>query len=153
MLTLVPSYIQLRRILVPIDFSRASMKALHYAIPFARQFGAELHLVHVVEPFLYPVDAEMTPLVSDNRRFLQAVERKLEKIATKVRRLGLATRAHIKTGRAFRQITQAAKSLKADMIILTTHGYTGLDHFLLGSTAERVIRYAPCPVLSIRRQD
>ncbi|MBI3874728.1 MAG: universal stress protein [Verrucomicrobia bacterium] len=147
---LVPSYLKLASILVPIDFSDTSQKALKYAVPFATQFGAKLTLLHVMEPVATP-DFAYFPLQMENEKVMKALKIKLEMVRRKagVSR-DLVERVVVRQGTAFHEITEAARSLKCDLVILTTHGHTGVKHALLGSTAERVVRHAPCPVLVVR---
>jgi nucleotide-binding universal stress UspA family protein len=146
------SRIELRRILVPIDFSDHSKKALQYAIPFAEQFKSSIDLLYVVEPTIYPADFSFGqvgfPSVEDELRQrgaeeLQALMR--NEIGTRV-----DSRFAVKTGKAFNEIDQYAKEEGIDLIIIATHGHSGMEHVLFGSTAEKVVRYAPCPVLVVR---
>lgn len=143
---------RLKSILVPVDFSSFSSKALEYAVAFSQQFGAGLVLLHVVEPMVYPENYMTIPSVTDdiNGSLLKAAE---EKLAAQRKRIDVAVdRVKVETrlGRPYVEITEAADELGADLIILGTHGHTGLKHVLLGSTAERVVRHAPCPVLTVR---
>jgi nucleotide-binding universal stress UspA family protein len=142
----------LKRVLVPIDFSPCSLKALQYALPFARQFGALLTLLHVV-PVGYTLGEfgalDFTLLEVEMR---QSAEQQLGDI---MRGLGpgLSTESLIRLGRPAQEIVEVAKSLGVDLIVLATHGHTGLKHVFLGSVAESVVRYAPCPVLTVRGQE
>jgi nucleotide-binding universal stress UspA family protein len=141
---------RLQTILVPVDFSPFSSKALDYAAAFGRQFGATIVLVHVVEPMVYPENYMAVPTVNEdiNGSLMKAAEEKLA-----AQRKGLASeriKVMTRLGRPYVEIADAAKELEADLIILGTHGHTGLKHVLLGSTAERVVRHAPCPVLTVR---
>ncbi len=150
---LVPSIFRLKRLLVPVDFSETSLKAVHYAVKFAEQFGAVLELVHVIEPIVYPVELGYMALAQeDEQRRLQQLTDKLEDLA---RSLHLAPRAesHVLTGAPWRVIVEEAKTKRADLIIVSTHGYAGLKHVLLGSVAERIVRHAPCPVLVVREAE
>ena len=150
---LVPSRLKLKTILVPIDFSVASEKALRYAIPFAEQFGGEIVLLHVVEPVAMP-DFAYFPLTLENDKVKQACKERLDRLAVEAMKpAGLTAQTLVRNGVAFQEIADAARTLKVDLIILTTHGHTGLKHVLLGSTAERVIRHAPCPVLTVREKE
>jgi nucleotide-binding universal stress UspA family protein len=148
-LTLVPSIIRVKDILVPTDFSEYSRKALRYAVSMAEQFGARLMLLHVVEPIAVP--EFISPLVMENDKVMQAARAKLDWLrkqeAIDAR---LISRTLVRIGKPFQEIADAARSLKVDLIIVATHGYTGMKHALLGSTAERVVRHAPCPVLTVR---
>ena len=146
----VPSLLKLTSILVPLDFSETAQKALPYAVKFAEQFGAKLTLLAVVEPFVSP-DFAAFPLVMEPEKVMRATKDRLDTLVTKA---GLPAHLIEKTlvrhGTPFLEITEAARTLKVDLIILTTHGHSGLKHILMGSTAERVVRHAPCPVLVVR---
>ena len=143
--------LKLRKILVPIDFSNLSKAALPWATFLAKQFRAEIVLLHAVEKF--PIDDllgrellnhTMVPLMKQS-------EADLERIATGLSQsTGVNVAAAVREGRPYEEICAAAKALAADLIVLTTHGYTGLKHIWLGSTAERVVRHALCPVLVVR---
>jgi nucleotide-binding universal stress UspA family protein len=150
---LVPSVLKLKSILVPLDFSKTSQKALVYAFKFAEQFGAKLTLLAVVEPFVSP-DFAAFPLVMEPEKVMSATKDRLD---TLIKKAGLPARLIEKTlvrhGSPFLEITEAARTLKVDMIIITTHGHSGLKHILMGSTAERVVRHAPCPVLVVRENE
>ena len=150
---LVPALLKIKEILVPIDFSEPSLKALKYAVAFAEQFGAHVALLHVVEPVVVP-DFAYVPLAMDNDRIAAGAKNKLEQMCKKDG-LGrrLVQKKLVRTGSPFREITDTARRLKADLIVIATHGYTGLAHALLGSTAERVVRHAPCPVLTVREKE
>ncbi|PYK98861.1 MAG: universal stress protein [Verrucomicrobia bacterium] len=149
-----PVLLRIKSILVPIDFSTSSKKALQYAVPFARQFGAKLTLLHVVEPVATPDFANSFPLMMENDKVKAASRGQLEHI---IKEQAIAPKLVEKTlvrfGRSFHEIADAARTLKVDLIIISTHGYTGLKHALLGSTTERVVRYAPCPVLVVRERE
>jgi universal stress protein A len=137
-----------KRILAPVDFSKPSDRALRYAIDFARRFKADLLLLHVVEAF--PIDFLM-----GIKSAKQANEWQLQQACTHLRKLCLELTADgrilaesvVKFGKPFNEIVEVAKDRGIDLIIIGTHGYTGLKHIQLGSTAEMVVRYAPCPVL------
>ncbi len=135
---------ELKKILVPVDFSACSQKALQYAIPFARQFGAELVLLHVVEP--YPVVPQMDSYdfetIHDNRDELEALRKAIPEAIHSV--------AELRKGMPHLEITTAARELGVDLIIISTHGRKGLSRKVFGSTTERVVRFAPCPLLIVR---
>ena len=144
--------IQLRTILVPVDFSEFGQKAMDYAQAFAQQFQAKVVLLHVVEPMVYPENYVAVPTVSDdiNQSLMKAAEERLAVAQTGLGAHGVKCESITRLGRPYFEITEAAKELETDVIILATHGYTGLKHVLMGSTAERVVRHAPCPVLTVR---
>jgi nucleotide-binding universal stress UspA family protein len=151
---LVPSLLDLRLILVPIDFSKTSRKALQYAIPFAQQFGAKILLLHILEPYMtFTADADFAPPIVDNRLVKNAALKRLEGVEKKYLPKEIRAGCKVRVGSPFREITECAKINKADLIILTTHGHTGLKHVFLGSTAERIVRHAPCPVLTVREKE
>jgi universal stress protein A len=138
---------RLRKILVPVDFSEHSRKALEYAIAFAKQFGAELNLVHVVRP--YPVGPEMAPVDIES---VQDAKSELEVMRKQVAET-VYCQTSMRTGDPCLEIIDAAKQLDVDLIIISTHGRTGLAHLVLGSTAEKLVRHADCPVLVVRREE
>jgi nucleotide-binding universal stress UspA family protein len=142
--------IKIETLLVPIDFSAASMQMLDYAAALARRFHAKVHLVHV-----YPPDeAALVPgagnlmrqtaeeLFSD--RLLPAHRKQVRSFSPQ--------NCHVRSGIAYQEICELAREIQADLIVLATRGHTGLKRVLLGSTAERVVRMAPCPVLVIRQK-
>jgi nucleotide-binding universal stress UspA family protein len=146
------SPIVLGRILVPIDFSEHSKKALQYAIPFAEQFKASIDLLYVVEPTVYPADFSFGqvgfPSVEDELRNRGGQE--LEGLIKKEIGGRVPARSVVRTGKAFNEIDQYAREESVELIIIATHGHSGMEHVLFGSTAEKVVRYAPCPVLVVR---
>ncbi len=149
------SLIGLKTILVPIDFSDNSKKALRYAIPFAQQFKAELILMYVVEPTIYPSDFGFGQVGFPNvEKELQdkAVQEMQELIATMVPST-LQASSVVDSGIPFVEITLYAQRKNVDLIIVATHGTTGVEHILFGSTAEKIIRKSPCPVLVVRAEE
>ena len=147
--------IHLQRILVPVDFSPLSKKALLYATRLAQQFGAEIDIFHVVEPEIPPAfDGFMMapPAVSNGAAASSAGQ--LKSLVNLARKAGV-TRVNSGTrcGLAAFEIVEAAKELNVDLIVIATHGYTGWKHFAIGSTAERVVRAAFCPVLVVREKE
>ena len=147
--------IQLSRILVPIDFSDHSKKALQYAIPFAEQFKASIDLLYVVEPTIYPADFSFGqvgfPNVEDELRQRGAEE--LKSLISKEIGRRVPAKQVIRTGKAFYEIGEYAREESMDLIIIATHGHSGVEHVLFGSTAEKVVRHAPCPVLVVRMDE
>jgi len=148
---LVPSSVQLKRILVPIDFSEQSEKALRYAAKFAEQFGSTVTVLHVIQPVVYPADFGYPPTVLESD---EAMRRQIdERLESMSRVAGTNAESLVRVGQPYLEIAAAARELGADLIIVATHGRTGLKHVLLGSTAERVVRHAPCPVLTVRDRE
>lgn len=139
----------MKHILAPVDFSAPSRKALAYAKELATVLGAKITLLHVIEPIVLP-DAAALLTMPDSEAAAKMNER-LEGLKDE---LGMANAAMIvRRGTPFHEIALAADSLKADMVVIATHGYTGLKHVFLGSTAERVVRHAHCPVLVVPARD
>lgn len=143
---------RLKKIMVPIDFSNCSRKALAYAIPLAKQFQAEIILLSVTERF--PPLAEAPPFDS-NLVQEEANARTKTELRKLQRELPDEVHAHVAIGigHPHSQIVAKAKALHVDLIVISTHGRTGLRHVFMGSTAERVVRYAPCPVLVVREKE
>jgi len=148
--------LSIQNILVPIDFSKMSIKAIETAKDLAQPFGATIHLVHVHHwqysaDFVGPViSSGFLPQSFEEHRNKQLAE-ELKTIASKA---GLSPRdqTHLRTGAsAFHEISTLAQEIPADLIVMPTHGYTGLKHVFLGSTAERVVQHAPCPVFVVRQ--
>ena len=145
--------ITVRRILAPTDFSDNSTAAVRYAAELADKFQAEVVLLHVVQDLaLVLPDAVMpTPVATPNLDDMIAAAK--TGIANLVRELDLARlnpKSEVRVGSPATEIVAAAEDLKADLLCVSTHGRTGLAHFLLGSVAEKIIRHAPCPVLTVR---
>lgn len=142
-----------KRILVPIDFSESSQKALGRAAALARRFDAGITLLHVVVPI--PVSNEYpfgpAPMQYQDDAATQSIEDRLSILGRKEAG-DRVSEVIVRCGAAFDEIARAAKELDIDLIVLSTHGYTGLKHILLGSTAERVVRHAPCAVLVLRER-
>jgi universal stress protein A len=140
------------RILVAVDFSEESRSALACAAELAARFSASLVLVHVVEPHFGPANSESPEPPMESSEAADFAEAKLDLSALGEQMLGpcRVVETVVRGGLAFFEITEAAKVLNADLIVVGTHGYTGLKRALLGSTAEKVVRHAPCPVLVAR---
>jgi nucleotide-binding universal stress UspA family protein len=151
---LVPQILNLKKILVPIDFSPMSKKAFQYALQIAERFGCEIVLLHVVEPVRAIAG---TPLAVDifaqPEEDMIAAEAELACLAATSRNRRHSFTSAVRTGHAPNEITKAAKELDVDLIMIATHGYTSWRHLCIGSTAERVVRTAPCPVLVVREKE
>lgn len=146
------AHLNLQRILVPVDFSRESAKAMRYAVTLARQFDASITLVHVVEPAYGPPElpnGATARRVTDRERLAKA-KSKLGNMGLRILGPCRIVETMIRSGLAFFEITEAAKALASDLIVVGTHGYGGVTRSVMGSTAEKVIRHAPCPVLVVR---
>jgi universal stress protein A len=143
---------KLKKILVPVDFSDCSNKALQYAIPFAKQFDAELILLHVVQPYVPVPEMPAIDIGLLQRQIRESGEKELETLQRTVAD-EIPSETALRAGTPYVKIINAAKELGIDLIILATHGRTGLAHVFLGSTAERVVRHAGCPVLVVRESE
>jgi nucleotide-binding universal stress UspA family protein len=143
-----------KRILVPTDFSDPSGDAMATAMAFAELSGATLDLVHVAVEATYalppPVDVASVPI--DMTKLLERAAEGLAAEEKRVRAAGIATDSATLVGRPDSEIVTRAAATKADLIVMGTHGRSGLAHALLGSVAERVVQHAHCPVLIVPRR-
>ena len=142
---------RIKRILVPVDFSEPSRKALHYAVYFAKQFNAEILLLHVVEPSPPPPDYLAVNSSSLENSLREEAAGRLSRwrgeIASQT-----PVRTSVRSGNACLEIIRTADENNIDLIIMGTHGRMGLAHLFLGSTAERVVRQGPCPAMVVRER-
>ena len=141
-----------KRILVPIDFSEYSKKALGSSIALAKTFHAELILIYVVESAVYPADfgfGQVT-IPGIEAEMTERGEAELGKLVKQQIAGAVPSRTIVCGGKPFLEIIKAAQEEKADLIVIATHGHTGVEHILFGSTAEKVVRKAPCDVLVVR---
>ncbi|HZT82516.1 MAG TPA: universal stress protein [Gemmataceae bacterium] len=148
--------IDLRRILVPTDFSKHSDNALAYGAAFAEKFGAELWLLHVVQDLSLFIPEAVTaapPVAPPVEQMMAAVREALDRTIKEHHLDRFAVRAEAREGNPFYEIIQFARANDIDLIIMGTHGRTGLMHVLLGSVVEKVVRKAPCPVLTVRHPE
>jgi len=146
---------KIEAVLVPTDFSEESLKAIAYGRALLNHFPGSVHLVYVHDiDFAYAVPALMStsPLIAT-----EEVERRyrkdLEKLAKQFDLQGSTPQRHVRTGRAYHEICDVADGIGAQLIVIATHGRTGLRRLIMGSTAERVVRHAPCPVLVVRETE
>jgi nucleotide-binding universal stress UspA family protein len=144
--------VDIRRILAPTDFSEYSKQAVAYAYELAQTFSARLLLLHVVELPVYPVkaflpSAEGTTLLDDLERQARL---ELAQLLPKAEHPKVDVMCLVAVGTPYYKIIEVAEAEKVDLIVMATHGRTGLGHLVMGSVAERVVRMAPCPVLTIR---
>ncbi len=140
-----------REILVCHDFSEDSTAALDLALELARPLSASLHLLHVWQrpvEILSPYEVPLPASVAQEAR--ARANRRLEEEAERVRRAGVPVRASLREGSPAETIAETVRELGADVVVMGTRGRTGLAHVLLGSVAERTLRLAPCPVLTVK---
>ena len=142
--------IRIKQILVPIDFSAGSLEALASALPLAQRFRAKLLLLHVVEPVYVAepniASADLTTLLDEQQR---SAGEQLERTRASLGKHGQHAQTLVETGVPARVIVEVARRTATDLIVIATHGRTGLSHLLIGSVAERVVRRAGCPVLTV----
>lgn len=140
-----------QKILVAVDFSDHSDRALDVAIDFAKQFGSELHLVHAFDvriPLVTPYEVAIPTTFIEEAR--EAAVAKLDALIKKASAAGVTAQSHLSEVPAASAIVDQAEELGVDLIIMSTRGHTGLKHVLLGSVAERTLRHAPCSVLTVK---
>lgn len=145
--------ISLNRILVPTDFSDFSKIALDFACAFAEKFDAEIHLLHVLQDLvaMVPEPGLAFPPPGDYMQELtESAKQGLAEMPDSAWAEGRSVVRAVVQGPPFVEIIRYAKGNEIDMIVMGTHGRSGLAHVLLGSVAEKVVRKAPCPVLTIR---
>lgn len=146
--------ISLKRILMATDFSDYSREALDYAVYLAKTVGADLYLLHVYEIHLLMLSGETLSVRPDVYQWVRDLKedasKSLDAQAAKVRGSGVQVHTILKEGHPFPEILNTAEEISVDLIVLGTHGRTGLPHVLLGSVAERVVRKASCPVFTVR---
>ena len=142
----------IKKVLVPVDFSDYSKSSLRFAVSFAKHFNAELYLVYVVEPMVFPPDFSMGQIAipSVDVEMDKRASEELNNLAKKEIPAEMKSKVIVKTGKPFVEIIETASEEDIDLIIIATHGHTGIEHVLFGSTAEKVVRKAPCPVLTLR---
>lgn len=145
---------KIERILIPVDFSEYSKMALEYSIEFSKKFNSELILIYVIEPIVYPSDFGLgqIPINQVDFEIQSKAESELKKLVEEKVPSELKASYVVKTGKPFLEIISAAKEYDCDLIIIATHGHTGIEHILFGSTAEKVVRKSPIPVLTVRER-
>jgi universal stress protein A len=146
------STMEIRQILAPTDFSEFSRQAIDYAFELAQTFGAKLLLLHVIELPAYPIEGFVPPSIGTT--LSEDLERQasldLAQVLPKAQDTKVEVIRLVVVGTPYRKIVEVAEEEKLDLIVMATHGRTGLSHLVMGSVAERVVRMAPCPVLTIR---
>lgn len=139
---------EIRRILCPVDFSEPSETALDYAIDLAKKFGADVQLVHVYQ---LPVYALPDGAMMAGPEFTTKVTTELSRALTELAegKSGVKLETHLVEGIPYKEVVRLSEELKADLVVMGTHGRTGLKHLLLGSVAERVVRSSKVPVITV----
>lgn len=147
------------KILAPTDFSDDSKHALTYVVELAQKFNAEVIVVHVDQPLAPVMIGDLSPgldmgtvnRIAEEQRL--AALKELDQVTARLREAGLKSRSLMRVGAPFLEIINTAQSEGADLIVMGTHGRSGLAHVLMGSVAERVVNKAHCPVLTVRHPD
>ena len=143
---------QIRTILFPTDFSRGARAAMDHAVSLARDYDAKLILLYVIQDisiaeWYIPSSLSMSDLVEDMEKSAwKEMEKWIAEVSTGVSKV----EKMVMRGVPFVEIIRTAKEKNADLIVIGTHGRTGIDHMLFGSTAEKVVRKSPCAVLTVR---
>lgn len=140
----------IHQILAPTDFSEYSKQAIAYAREWAQRFGAKLVLLHVVELPAYRLEG--LPLSRLGASFLDDLVRQAADALAQIlpQETEVEVMRRVVVGVPYRKIVEVAAAEKVDLIVMATRGRTGLSHLIMGSVAERVVRTAPCPVLTMR---
>lgn len=138
---------QIKRILFPTDFSHDAEHAFQYALTFTREFGAELYVLHVI---YFPPQTPEYDIGQVIDGLVKNAENSLSKLVEGANEPDLVFHCDVQVGVEHTEITKFAEKEQIDLIVMGTHGRTGLAHAFLGSVAERVVRHAPCPVLTVK---
>lgn len=145
---------KIRKILVPVDFSPPSDYALTYARALAADFGASLHVLHVIEDRLmtgpWPVEVYLGEMPRLREGLIKDAESRMQDGLQAIETGGIQATGEVLIGSPFQTIVDLAFTSAVDLIVMGTHGRTGIPHLLIGSVAERVVRHAQCPVLVVR---
>ena len=143
----------IKRILVPTDFSTTSDLAIGYGIDLAKRYGASMHLLHIVEDtylaHAYP-DGYYAELPGIHAKLRADAEQRLAEVFTRCTAAAVPVTRQVADGRPASVIVETAKAVGTDLIVMGTHGRSGVAHFIMGSVAEHVVRTAPCPVFTVR---
>jgi nucleotide-binding universal stress UspA family protein len=142
------------RILWPTDFSELSLRGGRYARGFAQHFGAQLHVIHVVAPAVLPDLSVMAPaglpVPTSEPDLLDTCREHLQELVQRHFPAEMDLMLEALLGHPWSGICEYAERADIDLIVLATHGRTGFEHVVIGSTAERVVQHAPCPVLTVK---
>jgi nucleotide-binding universal stress UspA family protein len=141
---------EIERIVVPVDFSEHAKLALAYAVELADAYGAQLHLLHVIDEVIYP-DFYPPVIPSGGSISEELRDQSLERMSDLLSgHKGADATVHVRAGRAAPEIADFAKQLDADLVVIASHGLTGISHVLLGSVTEHLVRRAHCPVFTVK---
>jgi nucleotide-binding universal stress UspA family protein len=151
--------IAIETILLPTDGSKCSAKAMAYALSFAKQYGGRVVALHVIDQrweeqtriVFAEVGQDLTQKIRNG--YEEEARRILQEVTGAAGKVGVSVETRVVTGIPSEDIVRVAQELPADLIIMGTHGRAGMSHLLLGSVAEKVVRRAPCPVLTVRKEE
>jgi nucleotide-binding universal stress UspA family protein len=140
------------RILAPVDFSESSLQALSHAKEITAFYGSRLSLFHVIEETVHPYfyGTGKTSILEFRPDIKSRCEKAMKRMFAEAPGPDVEVTHHTETGHAVREILRFVEREKVDLLVISTHGLTGLRHFLIGSIAEKVVRRAPCPVLTVK---
>jgi nucleotide-binding universal stress UspA family protein len=141
--------VTVKKILCPVDFFAASEAAVDYATGLAANYGAEVHLLHVITPFAatwgeYAIDT--TSIISS---WEERASEELKKLATKARIAGVVAATHVYVGDVYEEIKAAIEEMDPDLVVMGTHGRRGVERWFIGSTTEKLLRHSPVPIVTI----
>ncbi|MEC7522763.1 MAG: universal stress protein [Myxococcota bacterium] len=139
---------EIRRIICPVDFSEPSEKALDYAIELAAKFGADVQAIHAYQLPVYALpDGAMMAGPEFTTKVTDELQKALKELSA--RKSGVKLETHLVEGIPYKEVVRMTEELDADLVVMGTHGRTGLKHLLLGSVAERVVRSSKVPVITV----
>lgn len=143
---------EIKHIVIPVDFSATSMLALEHATFMAKLYKANITLLHVIETYTYKVELyNFQPYASDNEKFIESIKQKFNELADKLTsEIGSKVNVIIKNGKMAATVFEVTKEVKADLVILGTHGAKGIEEFFIGSNAFRVVTESTVPVISVQ---
>jgi nucleotide-binding universal stress UspA family protein len=142
-------------ILVPVDFSPYSQKALRYGSTLAHQFEANLHLLHVFDQPIHPAHYGLGDdlLIRLNPEMQRRSHEEMNRLVEQLDAANVKCQTHVREGRAYSEVVRFAQEKECDLVVMGTHGVSGLEHFLLGGTTEKVMRHASSPVLAVKLKE
>ena len=145
--------VRLKKVLVTTDFSDCSAKAVQYAISFASQFQSKLYVAHVVNAYTEGAVYGEVYFPVYEQEFIKSSDKMLQRLKEEEVPAEVDTELVTRSGNPVVEVCELAEKEEIDLIVISTHGYTGVRHLLLGSVAENLVRHAPCPVLVVRENE
>jgi len=138
------------KILFPTDFSESAENASRYALSLAKKYASKVYVIHVIEPFTYTTEFGLD-FSAQLKEMEASARRLLDDVAASIKKNNLDVESVLITGEPFVEIIKYARKEQVDLIVMATHGRSGIEHMLMGSVAEKVVRKSPCPVLTIKK--